>query len=339
MQQELSKQIYNNKQSWKNTVKQINRIKSAKATKHVMSDIAPLEAQYDKVTVKVFHNDLLEVIESVTKYGWKPLVVNMINESFPLDALRNGSSGPCFDILRRTDIESFPINSSEFLWNDEVILFKNQDEKTYREPFKYSMISMVPIKNPQLISERNNSVNIDRYASIEHAKLMNLKLHTIFCEAVKHNINCVILSDMDCTIWNNPISHIVDEINKCISMQLVEFVFLAICTKRNIKHDSVFQHFHKNIKREIRSIFTSHKCPQIPEAFAMQIPQIPTKIVMEPPFMSDFPATESVHVFAMPIPSSIEDIFTTFGAPQNLSQNTPPIIESVPNSDGEDDLL
>lgn len=287
MRNEIDRQIHENKQIWKNTLRQFDKYKAEKSAKHKLAGLAELTARaaarIDEVPiVKVFHEPLLTVVEHVAKYGWKPLVLNMCTENYPKDALRSGAAGAEYDLLRRSNYfptlsdSLYPIHADEFVWNDKITLFKSAEAKTYREPFTFAILSMIPIKNPQIISERGGKGNIDRYASITTAELMNRKIRILFDQAAQHNINCIILPDMGCADYYNPIAHIVDECNKCISAGQVQYIFFAIHTKMNVKHDSIFQYFHEHINRAVQINLTQVN-PTVDFAKSTIVESTPTK--------------------------------------------------------------
>lgn len=272
MSQSFSKDIKNqvnqNRLRWKETQSQMNNYKTVKSEKLTVGNIIsllPLNNFNSDVKngaqseIKVFHNPLLEVVEAAINNNFKPLVLNSISECWPRDALREGTGGMTdsdeYEILRRTNFHNtlieqwFPLTSHDIIYSPKVYMFRTSEYKTYRQPIKFSLISICPLKTAKLISVRSKSEIQDIYENPQDEKNMFDKINSIFTLASLKKHDCLILSDFGCKSKNNPSNKIVEFFNQFIQTSRIPYVFFAVYNVDRPHVDENFLYFHKFIQR------------------------------------------------------------------------------------------
>jgi hypothetical protein len=275
----------NNMQIWRTTYKQLDNYKFVESKK---LDITCLEepntispVAIAEMNIKVFHEDILSTLEACIDNGFNPLVLNTVSDNYPLDALKGGASGKEFDVLRRTNFyntiseEMYPIKETEAIYSPKISLFKTAEYKTYPKPRKFAMITMVPVRNPRLISMRLDGKTCDNYENEKNEKAMQSKIDAVFHIAVAYKHDCLIVSDFGCGKEGNPIQKVIEMFNKNIQKRLIHYIFFAVHNDINIKRDEQFLYFHKLIIRTLPKQSQKHK-----NSVKINLPR-PTEVIIE----------------------------------------------------------
>src|SRR5271156_1395621 len=159
IRKEIEEKINWNKKCWKDVYHQLDNYKTTKSAKLPDTDVFKLKREepggglYDEIHVKIFHENLLDTLAAALSYGFKPLVVNIINEHNPVDILKQGGIGEEYNILRRTNYyntidESFyPIKKQESIYSEKIFLIKDSADRSIKNPQSFAMISMTICKS------------------------------------------------------------------------------------------------------------------------------------------------------------------------------------------------
>ena len=264
----MEEEVAKNKRHWKDSYKLMenyspkekrdkfgnskNRIRGEKIETDKHQNLTPDDLQ---VHVKVFHEGLLDVIDTAAEAGFYPLVLNAASENHPLDPLKRGASGTEFELCRRSNYyntiseEMFPLGRDNAIYCPKVTMFKSHDHRTYTRPRKFAVLTMAPLRGARLISERIDGKNQEKYEKDQDKDAVKKKIRAIFCLAVAKGHKCIVTTDFCCQRDNNPITQIIKLFNHNIRKGVVPYVFFAIKNAPTNKRDDNFLSFHKNIVR------------------------------------------------------------------------------------------
>jgi hypothetical protein len=249
---DLDAQVNLNKKIWKDTYRQAQNFKAKKSIKYTYES-SELSPEGKTSNIKVFHESLLRVAEQTAQLGFKPLVINICSENYPLDALKSGAAGEEYDLWRRTNYfhtiyeEMFPLRSDEYILSEEVVLFKNTEFRPYPKPLKFAMMSFAVAKSPQLLSIRDKGKNRDTYSNAQDEQAMMTKIESIFQIAAVGNYDCLVLGAVG-NRENHPVDRIIDILNSFLAYWQITYVFFAISTIELAKRDPVFLEYNRIIR-------------------------------------------------------------------------------------------
>ena len=175
-------------------------------------NIAP---PYEYCNVEVNNAHIIDIAYQYFKYGYRPVILNIVSEDFIGDNMNSCEGYKDELIFIRTNINQttngfnlFPLKT-EVAYAPIVHIIRNDNMQLVppNQLGKISVISASIKKNPQLV---NNNINIDDYTTCSQL------LETIFQTAYLGGNDVLILGDFGCITDNYPVDDIIDIMNGCI---------------------------------------------------------------------------------------------------------------------------
>jgi hypothetical protein len=248
-----TKEVQINKVRWRDTYRQMDNYKMVGTVKISPGGFGvPGPASGEPVNVRVFHERPLAVLEAALRHEFTPVLLNIFDNNYPFDALKGGAAGDQFEILRRTNFFNtlsdglYPLQEQEAFFSERLYLFKNAEYRTIKKPPKFAMISIVPPKNPRILTIAGAG---DTYENPNDEKMMRAKIQSVFDLAASRSFDCLILQDIGCKVHNNPIHKIVEFLNEEIAKAHIPNVFFAVYNQPTELKDENFLYFHDHIRR------------------------------------------------------------------------------------------
>jgi hypothetical protein len=221
----------------------------------------------DKKIIKVFNEDLIVLVDSVVKAGFRPLILVNANDNYPLKSVKNGLISTECDLYRCSNISMvttdtmYPIRDLDMLYCPKVTIFKTLDNKLLKKPYQIALVLSAPVRRPTLISIKTDQKMEDSYSNISEENKMRSKIENIFKLAVDKGYKCLILTDFGCQNESNPIKKIIEFFNECIKKYPIKYVFFYVKSSEDMFEnktksskkvkDKNFEIFHACIKRKI----------------------------------------------------------------------------------------
>lgn len=242
------KKIYDhNKVVWKDTYRAMEKY-PYKETIKITEVEKVISENNDNSIVKIFNAEYIEGVITALKAGFNPLILNSCNDNYPIENLKNGNISNECDLLRCSNLMTtinellYPVKELEVLYTPLITFFKSPDNKKISAK-PASVISIPPVKRPNLIYVKNDNITVENYENKTEEKRMISKIHNIFKTAVKYEHDCVILPDFGCKIEMNPVNKVIEIFNECIAQYKIKYVFFVI------KDTAIFEVFHRSITR------------------------------------------------------------------------------------------
>lgn len=262
--------VHQNKKIWEETVRYSDNYgKPPKAS--CIKDIPPIKFDNnDQRVVKVFNESLLKVAEKAVSLGLRPLIINAGSDNDPLKPMYVGAIGTEWDLFRRSNLGSslieadlYPLRNNSVLYVSDVTVFRSEEFKILKKPYKISILTIPPLRRPGLVSERLGDSIVDSYQNQSEQDRMNNDIEKIFQIALLKGHRCVIIDDFGCQKnCENPVDKVIAMFNNAVKRYPVKYVFFAISepllesmSRDNKKVNSVY----KNYKLFDTSIFRGVK--------------------------------------------------------------------------------
>ncbi len=254
-------QVRNNQGIWKDTSKLVDHYKSTPGLRMNIYKIPDIPDEYgqEAKVIKVFPNPLLDVVQSVCDAGFRPLVVNMANENYPMEGVISGVDGAEADLIRRSNMymvikkdsypELYPLKNGDFLYFPTITIFKDSNFRKIQKPMTVALISIPTVRRPSIITVQAAGKPEETYSNEKEAESMKRRIEAIFKIAIQYQHHTVIINDFGIT-EANPIKYIVRFFNEAMKNYPVKYVFFAIGNPKKTK-DPTYLYMHNHIKRPI----------------------------------------------------------------------------------------
>lgn len=205
--------------------------------------------------VKVLNTDILTVAEICSQKQLNPMVINCGSNNDPLKQVEMGAIGTEWNLMRRsnlhrlieTDIQ-YPLRDGKILYIPEITVFKSDEYKLLKNPFKISVLTIPPVRQPSLVSSVEKGHNIEIYSNQMELDSMKKYIDSMFSVALYKGHNCLILDDFGCQKnFNNPIHVIIKWLNESIKKYPIKYVFFAVdyppLEKINLKKNALYSNY------------------------------------------------------------------------------------------------
>lgn len=164
-----------------------------------------------KPIVTVVNNDTLDEFVNLRKEGFKPVLLNMANESVPGGGVLRGCAAQEENIFRRTNYfmtltqNFYPITGAEVIYSKDVVLFKSNEKSGYKpiNPIKVSIIACASIRQPPL----NQNAE---FRNKDDADLQYRKICMIFKSAIANRNDAMVLSAFGCGAYRCPSQQVAE---------------------------------------------------------------------------------------------------------------------------------
>lgn len=237
---DMETMINQNKKIWAETLRYSDNYGKPKGAK-IIKEVPELKfVNNKKRVIKVFNESLLTVAEKTVDLGLAPLVINAGSDNDPIKPLEVGAIGTEWDLFRRSnlaaslnDVDLYPLRNESVLYIPEVTVFRSEDFKILKKPFKIAILTIPPLRRPGLVSERLGDSIVDSYQNPTEESRMSSAIEKIFQIALLKGHRCIIVDDFGCQKnCENPIDKVITMFNDAIAKYPVQYVFFAVAEPR-----------------------------------------------------------------------------------------------------------
>lgn len=229
--------VHQNRVVWDETMRYSDRF-GKQAPSIVIREIPEMPRKLDNPdrVVKVFNATMLDVAEKLSEKNLNPLVVNAGSDNDPLRVLADGAIGTEWDLFRRSNLHAgitgadcYPLRNGAILYSPEVTVFRTDNFKLMRNPFKISVVTVPPVRRPGLVSSRFGDTTVDSYQNDTEADRMKTCIDKIFQVALAKGHRCIVIDDFGCQKnCENPIDKVIEMFNDAIKRYPVKYVMFAV---------------------------------------------------------------------------------------------------------------
>jgi uncharacterized protein (TIGR02452 family) len=232
----LETMIHQNRIVWEETGRYADNFGRVKPAESIRDISCVVEDASGSRVIKVFNESLLTCAAAAAEVGLHPLVVNAGSDNDPFKVLAVGSIGTEWDLFRRSNLHAslanndcYPLRDGTMLYAQDITVFRTDNFKIMRNPYKISVLTAPPLRRPGLVSSRNGDAIVDSYQNPTEEDRMRDTIDKIFRIALAKHHRCIIFDDYGCQRnCENPIHTVIEMFNDTIRKYPIKYVFFAV---------------------------------------------------------------------------------------------------------------
>ncbi len=191
----------------------------ATTTKYTETSLTKIVPKRGPIPViNIVNEDTLDAYIALLKEGFKPVLLNMANDTTPGGGVERGCGQQEENLFRRTNYFMtlhpgyYPLINADILYSKNVTFFKSNEETGYKliTPMRISIIACPSVKHPPL--NQHGEFRNPEDISLEYRKIV-----MIFKSAIENKHDSLLLSAFGCGSYRCPSNQVAELFKKAIN--------------------------------------------------------------------------------------------------------------------------
>lgn len=166
------------------------------------------EYAYDKTTIRIIQNDVIDSALLLKSRGYKPLLLNNADTHRPGGCVETGSGAQEECCFRRSNYfvhlkrASYPLQDSEVVYSHQVKYIKDSFLNYLPKPIEVDCVACAAFHGPK--TRPNVKTGEDEFSVPEDREIMKEKIKMIFKAGYKHGNDVLVVSAFGCGAYKCP---------------------------------------------------------------------------------------------------------------------------------------